>query len=208
MNDWHWNKNEKQEKRVKLANEKKRKNKTNFLLNACVHISAYVVRNERMLNDDYRYAGFSGVFRGGGGALGHGPLFSNKYATGRIGRTISDVRNIIIETSDHLLKYIPYFIADGLVSDHSPDVTSAPDELEKLREDLSICRKQLTLDREQWLEEKNRVISYQRHLQLNYVQMLQRNKVLQEELQQLTMELERQHASQMPDEFDKKLPSS
>lgn len=45
-------------------------------------------------------------------------------------------------------------------------------------------------EKEQWLDEKNKVIRYQKQLQLNYVQMYNKNKMLEAEVEQLTLELE------------------
>lgn len=70
--------------------------------------------------------------------------------------------------------------------------------VESFKVDLSVARKQLdelkaTLEQErsQWVEEKTKVINYQKHLQLNYVQMARKNKLLEIEVQQMTSELER-----------------
>lgn len=45
-------------------------------------------------------------------------------------------------------------------------------------------------ERLQWQEEKNKVIRYQKQLQLNYVQMQRKNTALEAEVEQLTLELE------------------
>jgi len=56
--------------------------------------------------------------------------------------------------------------------------------------DIEELRTRFTLERAQWLEEKTKVINYQKQLQLNYVQMTRKNKLLEAEVQQLTGELE------------------
>ena len=88
----------------------------------------------------------------------------------------------------------------GVSAPHHPDLLGdrptaerLESELGRVREELARCRSEFVVERDQWLDEKNKVIGYQKQLQLNYVQMLQRNKMLQEEVQQLTLELEKQH---------------
>ncbi|ELU14212.1 hypothetical protein CAPTEDRAFT_18338 [Capitella teleta] len=75
--------------------------------------------------------------------------------------------------------------------------TAAPMDVLQLREELSAALSELASvksenvkQKEQWLEEKNKVIRYQKHLQLNYTQMHRKNKMLESEIQQLTLELE------------------
>ncbi|XP_064630105.1 leucine zipper putative tumor suppressor 2 homolog isoform X2 [Lineus longissimus] len=46
-------------------------------------------------------------------------------------------------------------------------------------------------EKNQWLDEKNKVICYQKQLQLNYVQMYRKNKMLETEVEQLMLDLER-----------------
>lgn len=46
-------------------------------------------------------------------------------------------------------------------------------------------------ERNQWLEEKSKVISYQKQMQLNYVQLCSKTQRLEAEVQQLTLDLER-----------------
>jgi vacuolar-type H+-ATPase subunit H len=41
-------------------------------------------------------------------------------------------------------------------------------------------------EREQWKDEKNKVIRYQKQLQLNYLQMFNKNRMLEAEVEQLT----------------------
>ena len=70
--------------------------------------------------------------------------------------------------------------------------------VESLRTELSRARAALDSERsdferqhEQWLDEKRRVIDYQKQLQLNYVQIARKNKLLEADVQQLTAEVER-----------------
>lgn len=77
--------------------------------------------------------------------------------------------------------------------------------LEETRNRLSEAEERIRKDQEQWLDEKKKVIAYQKQLQLNYIQMVQRNKLLQQETHQLALELERQHIRQVDAES---LPST
>lgn len=45
-------------------------------------------------------------------------------------------------------------------------------------------------ERIQWAQEKEKVLSYQRQLQLNYVQMYRRTRTLESQLQNLTLEVD------------------
>lgn len=81
------------------------------------------------------------------------------------------------------------------------DLALTADVVESLRTELS--RSRATLDaegadferqREQWLEEKRRVIDYQKQLQLNYVQIARKNRLLEADVQQLTAEIEHQES--------------
>ncbi|KAK3095538.1 hypothetical protein FSP39_015871 [Pinctada imbricata] len=63
-------------------------------------------------------------------------------------------------------------------------------EIRKLRAQLEEVQDNFEKEKEQWLDEKNKVIRYQKQLQLNYVQMYNKNKMLEAEVEQLTLELE------------------
>ena len=67
---------------------------------------------------------------------------------------------------------------------------NSPQEVRKLQEELAKLKTDYEADKDRWLAEKDKVIRYQRHLQLNYVQMANKNKMLEAEVQQLTLELE------------------
>ncbi|XP_021351622.1 leucine zipper putative tumor suppressor 2 homolog isoform X2 [Mizuhopecten yessoensis] len=64
------------------------------------------------------------------------------------------------------------------------------EEVLRLQEELDVHQDTLVKEREQWADEKNKVIRYQKQLQLNYVQMFRKNKLLEAEVEQLTLELE------------------
>ena len=67
----------------------------------------------------------------------------------------------------------------------------------ELRREFETLAEEFAKEREQWLDEKNKVIRYQKHLQLNYVQMYRKNKTLEAEVEQLTLELEKRDISLM-----------
>ncbi|XP_060068027.1 leucine zipper putative tumor suppressor 2 homolog [Ylistrum balloti] len=64
------------------------------------------------------------------------------------------------------------------------------EEVRRLRQEVEAHHDTLEKEREQWADEKNKVIRYQKQLQLNYVQMFRKNKLLEAEVEQLTLELE------------------
>ena len=63
-------------------------------------------------------------------------------------------------------------------------------QVDVLRERVRAAEALVETERLQWLEEKNKVIRYQKQLQLNYVQMQRKNTTLEAEVEQLTLELE------------------
>jgi hypothetical protein len=63
-------------------------------------------------------------------------------------------------------------------------------EVARLREELSEERLEFEQERVTWAQEKEKVLRYQRQLQLNYVQMFRRTKSLEAEVESLTLELE------------------
>ncbi|KAJ8960475.1 hypothetical protein NQ318_013759 [Aromia moschata] len=63
-------------------------------------------------------------------------------------------------------------------------------EAEKLRRQLEAKTKQFESERITWAQEKEKVLRYQRQLQMNYVQMFRRTRVLEAEIESLTIELE------------------
>jgi hypothetical protein len=60
----------------------------------------------------------------------------------------------------------------------------------RLREEISEERREFEKERVTWAQEKEKVLRYQRQLQLNYVQMFRRTKSLEAEVESLTLELE------------------
>ena len=73
-------------------------------------------------------------------------------------------------------------------------------ELLQCRSDLEKHRENYFSERDQWLDEKNKVIRYQKHLQLNYVQMYRKNKLLEKEVEQLLVEIENKDLKLMGEE--------
>ncbi|XP_005090190.1 leucine zipper putative tumor suppressor 2 isoform X2 [Aplysia californica] len=69
-------------------------------------------------------------------------------------------------------------------------ISSLQEELVNVKTQLELLKGDQDKEREQWLEEKNKVVRYQKQLQLNYVQMQRKNSTLETEVQQLTLELE------------------
>ena len=63
-------------------------------------------------------------------------------------------------------------------------------QVDALREQLQAADSLVETERLQWVEEKNKVIRYQKQLQLNYIQMQRKNTALEAEVEQLTLELE------------------
>jgi hypothetical protein len=63
-------------------------------------------------------------------------------------------------------------------------------KVERLRQEISEERRDFEQERVTWAQEKEKVLRYQRQLQLNYVQMFRRTKSLEAEVESLTLELE------------------
>jgi len=63
-------------------------------------------------------------------------------------------------------------------------------EVDRLREELLEERNEFEQERVTWAQEKEKVLRYQRQLQLNYVQMFRRTRTLEAEVESLTLELE------------------
>ena len=81
---------------------------------------------------------------------------------------------------------------------HSPVETFHPGEKETLHKQLWAIEQQLVVreqefdrERQQWAEDKRKVIKYQKLLQENYVQMYKRSQNLEREVKSLTSQLQR-----------------
>lgn len=63
-------------------------------------------------------------------------------------------------------------------------------EVDHLRAELDGRKKEFEKERLIWAQEKEKVLRYQRQLQMNYVQMYRRTRALEDEVESLTIELE------------------
>ena len=103
-------------------------------------------------------------------------------------QTQSDLRSV---ESDHAKCRNNNNVTDSeQLTSKQEDLEKLRVELEKVKVDLEQSKDEFENEREQWLDEKNKVIRYQKHLQLNYVQMYRKNRMLEAEVEQLTLELE------------------
>ncbi|KAL0979645.1 hypothetical protein UPYG_G00187710 [Umbra pygmaea] len=80
----------------------------------------------------------------------------------------------------------------GILSTNSlqREVDRLKEELRKEKETQEKLSDSFELERQTWNKEKARVIKYQKQLQLNYLQMYQKNQELERILQELTVELD------------------
>lgn len=97
---------------------------------------------------------------------------------------IEDGRNLKIEITQEDLEIQRL---NGELLDLS--LHSCPD-VERLQRELEIKRKDFELERLTWAQEKEKVLRYQRQLQLSYVQMFRRTRNLETEIESLNLELE------------------
>lgn len=63
-------------------------------------------------------------------------------------------------------------------------------EVEKLRDELNIRKKDFEREKAIWAHEKEKVLKYQRQLQMNYVQMYRKTRTLETELENVRANLE------------------
>lgn len=70
-----------------------------------------------------------------------------------------------------------------------PDLHRCSDA-DRLQKEMEKNRKEFERERVTWAQEKEKVLRYQRQLQLNYVQMFRRSRALETEVESLTLELE------------------
>lgn len=80
-------------------------------------------------------------------------------------------------------------------------------EVDRLREELSQERNEFEQERVTWAQEKEKVLRYQRQLQLNYVQMFRRTRTLEAEVESLTLELELENKTGCATTGTKQLPA-
>ncbi|CAG5132900.1 unnamed protein product [Candidula unifasciata] len=79
----------------------------------------------------------------------------------------------------------------SLLAERNQIIVDLQEEIMQIQMQVALLKEEREKEQEQWLDEKNKVIRYQKQLQLNYVQMQRKNAALEREVQQLTLELER-----------------
>lgn len=81
-------------------------------------------------------------------------------------------------------------VKPSMMGEREKTIQGLQDELLELRNEVLGLKDEHDRERDKWMDEKNKVIRYQKQLQLNYVQMQRKNASLENEVQQLTLELE------------------
>nr|XP_022900500.1 leucine zipper putative tumor suppressor 2 homolog [Onthophagus taurus] len=76
------------------------------------------------------------------------------------------------------------------IGDQLQDFQDFNKEMDSLRNELEERKKDFEKERVIWAQEKEKVLRYQRQLQMNYVQMYRRTRALEDEVEALTIELE------------------
>ena len=80
---------------------------------------------------------------------------------------------------------------DQTIESLRAEVKAKQEELTRLEEDHKALRTNYKTETDNWLSEKEKVIKYQKQLQLNYVSMYNKNKQLEAEVEQLTASLQK-----------------
>ena len=83
-------------------------------------------------------------------------------------------------------------------------------EVKELKSEANVSKETFETEKSLWLDEKEKVIRYQKQLQLNYVQMYKRNKTLESEIESLNKtveELKTQKQEEVSNSGSKKSPS-
>ena len=80
---------------------------------------------------------------------------------------------------------------DQTIESLRAEVKAKQEELTRLEEDHKTLRTNYKTETDNWLSEKEKVIKYQKQLQLNYVSMYNKNKQLEAEVEQLTASLQK-----------------
>lgn len=96
----------------------------------------------------------------------------------------SEIENVTNQLSDTLNKLE---LKSILVEKLKKEKINVEYELGNVKEKLNLIEQGFKEEREQWKEEKERVIKYQRQLQINYKKMFQTNKLLENEFYNLTL---------------------
>ncbi|GBP52441.1 Leucine zipper putative tumor suppressor 2 [Eumeta japonica] len=79
---------------------------------------------------------------------------------------------------------------NGELPDPCAEPCPAADAINRLKIEMDSKEKQFNSERRKWSEEKDKVLRYQKQLQLNYVQMYRRSRTLEAEVDSLRLELE------------------
>ena len=79
---------------------------------------------------------------------------------------------------------------DKQIEDLNKQLKHKREEYDILKRDCDIHRESFEVETANWLSEKEKVIRYQKQLQLNYVSMYKKNKSLETEIEQLKISLQ------------------
>ncbi|XP_046686605.1 leucine zipper putative tumor suppressor 2 homolog isoform X1 [Homalodisca vitripennis] len=101
-----------------------------------------------------------------------------------------DELNIQINELKSKLELIPKSMAAKDTQAPLSDTEALQEEVSRLTEKLRQEHLEWERERVQWAQEKEKVLSYQRQLQLNYVQMYRRTRTLEGQIQGLTLEMD------------------
>ena len=109
---------------------------------------------------------------------------------------LSRLRNPAVLTESSSQTHVPSEVSvsenikPSALTERDRTIDVLKDDVQAAKTDIELLKIEQEKEREQWLEEKNKVVRYQKQLQLNYVQMQRKNAALETEVQQLTLELE------------------
>ncbi|XP_047990399.1 leucine zipper putative tumor suppressor 2 isoform X2 [Leguminivora glycinivorella] len=93
-------------------------------------------------------------------------------------------------SSDSALEDAEVQRLNGELPDSCGDPCPASAMVDRLKCDLEAKEAQFNNERRKWSEEKDKVLRYQKQLQLNYVQMFRRSRTLEAEVDSLRLELD------------------
>jgi len=84
---------------------------------------------------------------------------------------------------------------DKQIEELNKQLKNTCEEYDKLKSDCDNHRESFEIETANWLSEKEKVIRYQKQLQLNYVSMYKKNKALESEIEQLKSSLQENQKS-------------
>ncbi|XP_041979862.1 leucine zipper putative tumor suppressor 2 homolog isoform X2 [Aricia agestis] len=120
----------------------------------------------------------------------------NGYAGIECGRTLRGIYDACKNNeyhwnpSDSALEDAEVQRLNGELPDSCTDPCPASAMVERLKCEIENKETQFNNERRKWSEEKDKVLRYQKQLQMNYVQMFKRSRTLEAELDGLKLELE------------------